>query len=132
MKSMNSEVEWRLTWLWYSCGIALLVLVAVISLVPVSGGGANDKLAHVLIYLVLSSWFSLIVARRALLWRVFSGLIIYGMLMEFLQGLTDYRSPEIADAVANSVGVAIGLLFHFSPFRHLLILIDSRLDRLRH
>ena len=127
---MNTEVEWRLTRLWYGCGIALLLVVAIISLVPVSGGG-NDKLAHVLIYLVLSSWFSLIAARPVLLWRVFFGLIAYGFLMELLQGLTDYRSLEFADAVANSVGVTIGLLFHFSPFRRLLILIDSRLARLR-
>jgi VanZ family protein len=129
---MNSNVEWRLTRLWYGCGIALLLLVAVISLVPVSDSGGNDKLAHVLIYLVLSSWFSLIAARPALLWRVFFGLIAYGMLMELLQGLTDYRSLEFADALANSVGVTIGLLFHFSPFRRLLMVIDSRLDRLRH
>lgn len=128
---MNTEVEWRLTRLWYGCGIGLLLVVAVISLVPVSGGGGNDKLAHVLIYLVLSSWFSLIAARPALLWRVFFGLIAYGFLMELLQGQTDYRSYEFADAVANSVGVAIGLLFHFSPFRRLLILVDSRLARLR-
>ena len=126
---MNSGVEWRRPRLWHGCGIALLVVVAVISLVPVSGGAGHDKLAHVLSYLVLSSWFSLIAARPALLWRVFIALIAYGMLMEFLQGLTDYRSFEFADAVANSVGVAIGLLFHFSPLRALLILIDSRLNR---
>ena len=128
---MNSKVEWRLTRLWYGCGIALLLVVAVISLVPVSGSGGNDKLAHMLIYLVLSGWFSLIAARPALLWRVFFGLIAYGLLMELLQGLTDYRSLEFADAVANSIGVAIGLLFHFSPFRRLLMVVDFHLDRLR-
>ena len=128
---MNSKIEWRLPRLWYGCGMALLLVVAVISLVPVSGGGGNDKLAHVLIYLFLSGWFSLIAVRPALLWRVFFGLIAYGLLMELLQGVTDYRSLEFADAVANSIGVAIGLLFHFSPFRRLLRVVDFHLDRLR-
>jgi len=126
---MNSEFEWRLARLWYGCGIALLFIVAVISLVPISVSveSGGDKLAHVLIYLVLSGWFSLIVARPGLLWRVFMGLIVYGFLMELLQGQTDYRSYEVADAVANSVGVALGLLARFTPLRRLLITIDSRL-----
>ena len=130
---MNTNVKWRHPQLWYGCGIALLIVVAVVSLVPVSVSGASgsDKLAHVLIYLVLSGWFSLIAARTELLWRVFSGLIAYGLLIEVLQGLTDYRSYEIADALANGVGVAIGLLFHFSPFRRRLIQLDSRLARLK-
>jgi len=129
---MNAEVEWQLARLWYGCGIALLLIVAVASLVPVSGGGdGSDKLAHFLIYMVLSIWFSLIITRPVLLWQVFFGLIGYGFFMELLQRLTDYRSFEFADALANSVGVAIGLLFHFSPLRRLLIQIDSRLASLR-
>jgi len=92
----------------------------------------DDKVAHLLSYLVLSSWFSTIVARASLLWRVFLGLVTYGLLMEFLQGLTGYRNPEFADAIANSVGVIIGLLFYFSPFRRWLVEIDNQLDRLRH
>ncbi len=132
MESLNKDVEWRLKWLWYSCGILLLLLVAIVSLIPVSGGSGNDKLAHLIIYLLLSSWFSLIVSRATMLWRVLFGLIAYGLLMEFLQGLTDYRSLEFADAVANSIGVIIGLLFHFSPFRRWLMAIDLWLNDLRH
>ena len=131
MNYPQSEVEWRLKWLWFGCGFILLLLIAILSLMPVSGVGGGDKIGHVFMYAVLSSWFSLIVSRTGLLWFVLLGAISYGLLMEFLQSLTDYRGAEFADAVANSIGALLGLLFHFSPFRRWLVMIDARLDQLR-
>ncbi len=120
----------RLRWLWFSCGFGMLVLTAFLSLMPVSGVGGNDKLGHILMYACLSSWFSLLVIRYRSLWWVLIGLIAYGLLMEFLQGLTDYRSAEIADAIANSIGAGIGLAFRFTRLRDWLIGIDHRLSAL--
>lgn len=118
----------RLRWLWFACGFGMLALVAILSLMPVSGAGGNDKLAHILMYAFLSSWFSLLVIRyRSLCWVLF-GLIAYGLLMEFLQGLTDYRSAELADAIANSIGATIGLIFRFTRLRDWLIRIDHQLS----
>jgi len=133
MTRVSSQVEWRLKRLWYGCGIAMLLMVAIVSLVPVpvSAEMTNDKLGHVILYFFLSGWFSLIVPRPGLLWRVFLLLIAYGALMELLQGMTAYRSLEFADGIANSVGVGIGLLVHFSPLRGLLIRLDARLDGLK-
>ena len=34
----------------------------------------------------------------------------YGLLMEWLQGLSGQRSYDLLDAVANTAGVAVGLL----------------------
>ncbi len=126
---MPTTQRWHFRKLWYACGLGLLVLVAVLSLMPVPEGiTGNDKIAHIFIYAFLSSWFSLIVIRRESLWWVLIGLIAYGSLMEFLQSLTDYRSAEIADAIANSMGATIGLAFHFTPLRHWLFRIDNFLS----
>ncbi len=118
----------RLRWLWFCCGVGMLILVAILSLMPVSDMGGNDKLGHILMYAFVSGWFSLLVTRDRSLWWVLSGLIAYGLLMEFLQGLTDYRSAEFADAIANSIGAAIGLVFRFTRVRAWLVRIDHQLS----
>ena len=94
------------------------------SLIPVPDIGVSDKFAHFLTYATLSGWFSLLVARRVSLLWVIAGLIVYGMAIEGLQGLTDYRYPEWADVVANSAGVILGTLGFFSPLYRLLRVVD--------
>lgn len=130
MTALNSEIEWRLKWLWFACGMLLLLGVAIGSLIPVSVQGGNDKVAHVVIYALLSGWFSLLAGRSELLWRVLPGLIAYGALIEVLQGLTDYRSAEFGDVIANSLGASLGLLVYFTSLRELLAKLDNRLFRL--
>lgn len=127
------EIKWHLPNLWYALGIGLLVLIAILSLMPVADAPeTNDKLVHVIMYAVPSAWFSLIVSKRSSLAWVFVSLVGYGFLMEFFQGLTDYRSQDMLDAVANGFGVLIGLSFHFSAFRRWLVKIDNYLSVLRH
>ena len=109
---------------WYLGGGAMLLLVAISSLIPVPDIGVSDKFAHFLTYATLSGWFSLLVARRVSLLWVIAGLIVYGMAIEGLQGLTDYRYPEWADVVANSAGVILGTLGFFSPLYRLLRVVD--------
>lgn len=119
--------------LWFFCGILLLLLVAVLSLtpVPVEGPDNFDKLAHLLIYAFLSGWFSLLATKPADLRWSFSLLVIYGVLLEVLQGMTDYRSFEVADAIANTIGAALGVTVYFTRLRFALVNIDQRLAGLR-
>jgi hypothetical protein len=44
-----------------------------------------------------------------------------------LQSLTEYRYADPEDALANSLGVVFGLLFHFSPLRLVLLKVDAYL-----
>ena len=122
---------WHFKHLWYACGFALLMLIAIGSLMPVSGDVGNDKLAHVIMYTMPSIWFSLLVDRPGSLWKIFLGLTAYGLLMEVFQGLTDYRTMEFADALANGLGILLGLFFYFTPCRRWLSAIDNRIYQLR-
>ena len=106
--------------LWFTLAYALVLTVGVLSLIPGPDIGGSDKLAHFLTYAILSASFSLIVERQKSLWLVLSGLIAYGLILEFLQGLTDYRMEDMADALANSLGVITGLIFFFSPLHRIL------------
>ncbi|MCB2112624.1 MAG: VanZ family protein [Parvularculaceae bacterium] len=65
----------------------------------------GDKVAHFLAYSALGGSAALsgfaIGGRRAAL---IAALAVYGALLEYVQGLGGVRSPELADAVANSLG----------------------------
>ena len=128
---MNARQGLQLSRLWYLVGATLLLLVCVLSLIPppqidVAGG---DKFSHLLAYLLLAGWFSLLVRRpRSLLW-VILGISAYGIFIEGLQSLTAYRYAEWGDVLANSLGAVIGILCYFTPLTRILRLIDARLAR---
>lgn len=117
--------ELRLTKYWFALAYILLLVLGILSLMPAPDIGGSDKIAHFVTYAVLSAWFSLIIERRESLLRILFGLISYGLLLEYLQSLISYRQGDIADAVANSLGVVAGLAFYFSPLRRVLRLVDG-------
>jgi VanZ family protein len=128
----TAQFELHLRPLWFGLAHALLLVVAVLSLAPATPNiGGSDKLGHFLAYAMLSMTFSIIIRQRLSLWWVLFGLIAFGVLMEYLQGLTGYRYADPDDALANSIGVVFGLLFHFSPLRRVLLKVDAYLHRLR-
>jgi hypothetical protein len=115
----------QLTKYWFALAYILLLVLGILSLMPVPDIGGSDKVAHFVVYCVLSAWFSLLVERPKSLWFILFGLTSYGLLLEYLQSLTSYRSGDLADAVANSLGVISGLAFYFSPLRRILREVDS-------
>lgn len=128
----NAQFELHLRTFWFGLAYSLLLMVAILSLAPATPNiGGSDKLGHFLAYALLSIVFSLIIQQRKSLWRILFGLIAFGILMEYLQGLTGYRYADSEDALANSAGVVSGLLFHFSPLRGVLLKVDAHLHRLR-
>ena len=67
----------------------------------------GDKLGHFAAYGLLMLWFTqLYVARRS---RAHAGVFVaMGVALEFLQGALGYRSYDIVDMYANTLGVALG------------------------
>ncbi|BBI98897.1 hypothetical protein FGKAn22_05900 [Ferrigenium kumadai] len=94
-----------LGWLW----VAALVYVSLTPNPPDAVRFLNaDKLEHALAYCLLMLWFSQVYVRRTQ--RLFTAalMIAMGIAMEFLQGMTGFRSFQYADMVANSIGVLLG------------------------
>jgi VanZ family protein len=89
--------------------------------------GVGDKSGHLLVYFVLSAWFSLIARNRVVLACSLLGLVLFGMLIEWLQGLTGYRYAEWGDVLANSLGCALGASGYLPPLRRLFAAFDLRL-----
>jgi len=100
----------------------MVVSVAVLSLIPLSVdlGGGRDKVAHFVSYGSLSFWFGMLYAGRARQFGIAAAFALMGVAIEFLQGLTDYRSFEVEDMVANAVGAALGWGLAQTPLRNAL------------
>jgi VanZ family protein len=97
--------------LWLAIGWALVLLVIFLSLIPAPPSiplEQGDKLGHVVAYATVMLWFSQLYAglpRRLLL---ATASVALGIALEFVQRETGYRSYEVADMVADSIGVALG------------------------
>jgi VanZ family protein len=106
--------------LWISLGIGFVLLVIYLSLTPDPpdlGTPEGLKIGHVLAYGWLMIWFAQIyraTGRRLLLAAAFCAL---GIVLEYLQGMTDYRGFEYSDMLINSTGVVLGLALAHTPLQ---------------
>jgi VanZ family protein len=98
----------------------------VLSLIPVEVdlGEDRDKLAHFVAYGSLSFWFGMIFVGRGPQLVIAVAFAALGVALEFLQGLTGYRSFEVADMVANAVGAGLGWCLVQTPLRSTLALAE--------
>ena len=91
------------------CAVAVLVLSLLPLTVPQPTTGW-DKSNHFLAFGVLAllgvrAWTDRVAA-------VLAGLMAYGVLIEWLQGMTPTRSSDWHDLIADAGGLALGLLAH--------------------
>lgn len=92
-------------------------LIFVASMVPVDpkvSVGHLDKVVHLCEYF-LFAWLlvqairtSRVPQREYLVWAWIYA-TSYGLLIELLQGMVPWRSADLTDAVANTVGAALGV-----------------------
>lgn len=68
-----------------------------------------DKLEHGFAYASLALWFAQLYLSTRQRGVVILLLVSLGITLEFLQGLSGYRMFEIADMLANSIGVLLGI-----------------------
>ncbi len=120
---------YRFRGLWLGLGGIMVAAVLVLSLAPLSVdlSEGRDKASHFVAYGTLMFWFGMLwpgLRRQALVALAFAAM---GVGVEFLQRLTGYRSFEVADMAANTIGVLIGWALLQTPLRQLLLWVDSRI-----
>jgi len=110
----------RFLWFWQLLGFVLIALVVWLSLTPKMPSLGTlfsyDKLGHFLAYATLMGWFAQLHPPRNHL-RLFLSLIFLGIFLEYLQSFSAVRTPDILDAIANSMGVFIGWSLIQTPLR---------------
>lgn len=98
--------------LWAVLGWALVIGVATGSLLPGPLVSKvmhyNDKIVHASSYFVLMVWFGGLYPRHKHV-RIAVALLGLGVALDVLQGLTQTRSLDVYDIVANTVGLTLGL-----------------------
>ncbi|MEL7539072.1 MAG: VanZ family protein [Pseudomonadota bacterium] len=113
--------------LWVGLGLFLCVNVFIASMVPLNALSAFniwDKAEHAVVFAALSVWFSALVPRRRYVWLALA-LLAFGVSIEVGQMLTVDRSPEIADVVADIVGISVGLVLAAAGARHWARWVES-------
>lgn len=93
--------------------VAGLGAVAWASLVPIEdvpmSTAVSDKVQHVAAYALLGVAAAL-AQRTPRVMLTIALLVGFGFLIETLQGMTDYRSFDLVDLLADTLGAAVGVL----------------------
>lgn len=123
----------RFTGFWLIVGFLLVAFVIFVSLIPVPTEVAaitpTDKLCHALAYFCLTFWFIQIYRQNLVRLAIGLAFVMMGIGLEYLQGLTGYRSFEYADMAANTVGVACGLIAAQTPLARTLLVVEKWINR---
>jgi VanZ family protein len=98
---------------WLVSGWLLIVGAIIANLMPAHDlpklGGINDKMEHIVGYLVLSLWFAGIYPRVRYP-MIGVALLLLGIVIEGLQSAMHMgRQADITDVYANTVGIVLGL-----------------------
>ncbi len=120
--------------LWHAIGCALIIFVIYQSLTPAPmeiPGDEGSRLGHLAAYGTLMSWFSHLHEGRRSRVACALGFVAMGAALEVIQGLTGYRSTDLADAIANTLGVCAGWLLAPPRLPNFLGLTERFLDRER-
>ncbi len=126
-------MHYRRLWLLLGWLYVLLVLYGSLSRVPdIDMPFDNtDKLIHFLMYFILAGWFVQLYSRRSQRIVILGSAILLGIIIEFLQGLTAYRSFDMLDALANSIGAISAFLLAGTSLALLLKRFDNWLYQRR-
>ena len=123
--------DFRRPRLWLGLWLAAIAAVIVLSLTPPPPMAVPhnfDKVEHLSSYALLACGAVLLFARRRAQLGAGIGLMAMGVGLEFAQALlTQTRMADPADALANAMGVLVGLLMSFTPAARWLLRLDSRL-----
>ena len=126
MRTFVKPGFWLGIWIF---GLLLCVLLSVITPPNISLEVSNsDKIGHFLAYGTLSAW-AVMLFRQKRTWILNAvALIFLGIAMEFAQGyLTTTRMMDWHDALANIIGVGLGLCVSLLPMQVWLQRADQKL-----
>ena len=123
LKPLRRPRLWLSLWCVAIAAVIVGSLLPAMDLPPVPAGA--DKLEHFAGYGVLAAIAVQLFATRAALWRAGVGLAALGIVLEILQYvLTSTRMMDGWDALANCLGVLMGLATALTPLRDLLLRLE--------
>ena len=101
---MTRAVLIALGWAW----VAAIVWLSLTPSPPKVDFEQSDKVGHFLAYGSLRLWFCFLYAALKVRIAYAAGFIAMGIGLEFIQGALGYRTYEVFDMFANTIGVLLG------------------------
>jgi len=115
--------------LWIAVGVVLILLVAITSVIsipaPLKVFMLKDKVVHTLAYAGLMGWFSQIYRHDLTRLLLAIGLVLMGVGIEYLQGMTTSRHFDVMDMVANTSGVVLAWALAYTWVGSLLMRLEG-------
>jgi VanZ family protein len=88
--------------------VAAIVWLSVAPTAPTLNIEQGDKLSHLAAYGSLMFWFALLYPGNHVRLRYAAGFIAMGIGLEFVQRALGYRTFDLYDMLANSIGILLG------------------------
>jgi glycopeptide antibiotics resistance protein len=85
----------------------------------------SDKLSHIIAYMILMLWFANIYPQRSSRFQISIGFFVMGVSLEFLQGMSAYRTFSYSDMLANGFGILLALYLARTRFSTYLLRLDT-------
>jgi VanZ family protein len=101
---LRRKVLLGLGWAW----VAGIVWLSLTPSPPKVDFAQSDKLGHFLAYGSLMLWFCFLYAAAKTRIAYAAGFVAMGIGLEFIQGMLGYRTFEVLDMLANTIGVLLG------------------------
>jgi len=124
----NPDLKYKFFWLLIGYGIVALIVYLSLTSTPLDlnlGFANQDKLYHALAYFTLMFWFTQIYHKklqRGLLAVIF---VLLGLLMEYAQSFSPYRTADVFDMLANSTGVLLAFFATHWRLRNMLVRFEA-------
>ncbi|MGQ7846856.1 VanZ family protein [Granulosicoccus sp. 3-233] len=132
-RAMLSVRHLRYRRLWIAVGVALILMVAIASMItipaPLKVVMMKDKLMHTLAYAGLMGWFAQIYRHDLTRLLLAVGLVLMGVGIEYLQGMTTTRHFDVLDMVANTSGVVLAWALAYTWVGTLLARFEGLFSR---
>ena len=123
LRAFHRPRVWLAVW---AFGWVLCVVLSLVSPVAIDAPSGSDKFGHLLAYFVLAAWAVQLFATWRAQALAAAALVALGIALELAQaGFTTDRLAEPADALADTLGVLLGLATAATPLATAL----QRLDR---
>jgi len=124
----------KLRWSWLVLGWGWVAVIIYLSLMPNPPEPVHfwsaDKLEHVMAYALLMLWFCQVYRQRRSRILLAALLIAMGIIIEYLQRETGYRTFDYADMLANSTGVVVGWSWARTGLGRVFAFIEYHYSRL--
>ena len=125
--------KFRYAKLWLTLGWLFVALIVFLSLYPKPPQPLefeqSDKLTHILAYMILMLWFANIYPQRSSQLQLSIGFFVMGVCLEFLQGMTQYRTFSYIDMLANGIGILLALYLAKTRLATYLLGLDTHLSK---